>query len=127
MGVAYYIVLEPEIAGLDMHIDGKRLARHLDPLDAAAQALGVRPLSDFVNVDSAEWADCLDSNTDYDAEQLPVAVSLETFSPVDGLATVRALLAVAVAQLALEDLQVCERILEAAAAEGVGWRLEIDF
>ncbi len=30
MGVAYYIVLDHEIAGLDMSIDGKLLARHLD-------------------------------------------------------------------------------------------------
>ncbi len=122
MGVAYYIVLKPEIAGLDMHIDGKLLARHLDQLDEAARTLGVHPLSDFVSVDSAEWSDYVDSETDHGAGQ-----SLDVFSAVEGLATIKALLTAAASQSALEDLQACERILEVAAAQGVGWRFEIDF
>jgi len=121
MGVAYYIVLETEIEGLDLSMDGKILARQIDLLDAAALDLGVRPLTEFVGMD----ADALEGILGDDAGDIEVP-PLEHFSAEDGLSTIRALLARPEAQPALDDLKECERILRAAAQHQVGWRFQID-
>jgi hypothetical protein len=110
MGSAYYIVLERDIEGLDVMMDGKRLARNIELFDAAAQNLGVRPLSEFVSIDPDEALELLDGADDI---ELP---ELEQFSAQDGLATVRALLPLPEAQPAAQDLKDCERILTVA-----GW------
>lgn len=117
MGAAYYIVLEEEIEGLDSLVDGKALARQIEALDAAAQELGVRPLSEFISMDADSLEDLLG-----DIDVPP----LQHFSAEDGLATIRALLPRSEAQSALDDLKECERILSAAAEHEVGWHFQID-
>jgi hypothetical protein len=87
MGAAYYIVLEREIDGLDTMMDGKKLSRSIESLDAVAERLGVRQLSEFVSIPPEEVAEYLEDTEGLD---LP---PLKQFSAKDGLATVRALLA----------------------------------
>ncbi len=127
MGVAYFIVLERKIDGVDSGMDGKCLARNIEALDAAAARLGVRPLSDFLSADPAQVSEFLKG------EGMEVAESefppLRQFAAQDGLLTVRALAAHAAAKAdgVARDLHECERILTAAAAHGVGWHFEVDF
>jgi len=121
MGVAYFIVLERAIAGVDTMMDGKLLARTSDVLDALAPKLGVRPISEYVSIDPEQAAEFIDGAVG-DVELPP----LQQFSAEDGLATVRTLLTRAEAKPALHDLRDCERILTAAAEHGVGWHFEID-
>jgi hypothetical protein len=120
MGAAHYIVLEREIEGLDTAMDGKSLSRHLDALDAAAQQLGVRPLSGFFSMPPDELREFMDGADDV---ELP---PLTQFSAQEGLTTIRALLTRPEAQPAVQDLQDCERILGEALKHGVGWHFQID-
>lgn len=123
MGAAYFIVLERKIEGLDSDIDGKWLARQAGHLDVAARELGVRPLSEFFSIDPEEAADFMECENVADVELPP----LQYFSAQDGLATVRALLPRPEAKDAIHDLKDCERILSAAAKQGIGWYLACDF
>lgn len=126
MGVAFYVVLERKIDGLDIGMDGKSLARHIESLDVAARELGLRPLSEFYSADPEEMAEFIEGEgiAGSDGELAP----LEQFSAEEGLATVRALAshAVARAEGVARDLRECERILSSAAQRGVGWHFEID-
>jgi hypothetical protein len=127
MSAAYFIALEREIEGLDTSMDGKSLSRHIESLDAAAHQLGVRPLSEFFSADPGEAAEMMgDEGIDAAGIVLP---PLQQFSALDGLATVRALnLHIPPnAEHVDEDLRECERILSAAAQQGVDWRFDIDF
>ena len=120
MGVAYYIVLEKKIDGLDTMMCGKLLANHIESLDLVASDLGVRPLSEFYSIDPEEAAEL--AEMDVSEVKLP----LEQYSAEDGLVTVRALLPRPEAQPVLHDLKDCERILTSAAQHGVGWHFQID-
>ncbi len=125
MGVAYFIVLERKIDGLDAIFDGKMLALAAEDLDAIAPQLGVRTISEFISIDPAQAASFMnDEGIDVGNMELP---ALQQFSAQDGLATVRALLTRPEATPAVQDLQDCERILSIAAQHGVGWHLEVDF
>lgn len=120
MGAAHYIVLEKEIDGLNIMMDGKSLSRHIEALDAAARELGIRPLSAFFSMPPDELAEFMDGA---EGVELP---PLRQFSAQDGLATVRALLPRPEAQPSIQDLQACERILSTAAQHGVRWHFQID-
>jgi hypothetical protein len=123
MSLAYYIVLEKKIDGLDTMMNGKSLAHHIESLDEAAKKLGVRPLSDFVSVSSEEIVELLGDDVE-GSKPWP----LEQFPAKDGLATVSALLAYTQVHTdhVAEDLRECELILKAAAEHGVGWHFQID-
>ena len=126
MGVVHFIVLERKVDGLDTCMDGKSLSRHIESLDEAARELGVHPLSDFFSADPQEMAAFMEGEgIDAGGGELP---PLQQFTAQDGLATVRALAAHAVARAdgVAQDLRECERILSAAAQHGVGWHFEID-
>ena len=126
MGAAYFIVLERKIDGLDTSMDGKSLSRHIESLDEAARRLGVRPLSEFFSVDPKQAADFMEGEGMHVGDlELP---PLQQFTAEDGLATVRALSAHSAAQAdgVAQDLSACERILSAAAMDGVGWHFEVD-
>ena len=125
MGVAYFIVLERKIDGLDDMIDGKLLAKIAEILDATAPELGVRPISEFISVDPKQAEEFM-SGEGIDAGDIELP-PLQQFSAQDGLATIRALMTRPEAKAAIHDLKDCERILSAAAQHGVGWHLEVDF
>lgn len=127
MGAAYFIVLERPIDGLDTGMDGKSMTRHLASLDEAARQAGVRPLSEFFSASPADALEFMEGEgVDPGDIELP---PLQNFPARDGLATVKALLPHPVAQAdgVARDLRDCERILEVAERNGVGWHFEIDF
>lgn len=127
MGVAYYIVLERKIDGLDTGMDGKSLSRHIETLDDAVRELGVRPLSEFFSADREQMAEFMaGEGIEAGDVELP---ALQQFTAQDGLATIQALTAHAAARTdgVAQDLRECERILSAAAQHGVGWHFEVDF
>ena len=59
MSVAYYIVLDRRIEGVDTTMDGKCLARAAEILDGIAESLDVRPISDFLSADPVQAAEFL--------------------------------------------------------------------
>jgi len=130
MGVAYYIVLERDIEGLDTMMDGKSLAKAWDELDTVAGSLGITTLSEFISIDPEMAAEFLDE-VDAESVKLP---PLKQFSSDGGLKTVQALLAHLTAnpesapraEGVLMDLRECERILSEASREGVKWHFAID-
>jgi hypothetical protein len=133
MGVAYFIVLEHKIEGLDTIMDGKCLAKAAEVLDAVAPQLGVRPISEFISTDPEQAAEFLeDEGADVGAIKLP---PLQQFAAQEGLTTVRALMThvqsqpqiVKQADGVIQDLRECEHVLNIAAQHGVGWHFEIDF
>ncbi len=127
MGVAYFIVLERKIDGLDTCMDGKCMSRHMEALDEAAGELGVRPLSEFFSADPQQLAEFMEGEGVDVGDTAPPP--LQQFSVQDGLATIRALAghSASRAEGVTEDLRECERILIAAAEHGVGWHFEVDF
>ncbi len=136
MGVAYFIVLDRKIEGLDANMNGKLLAQAAQALDTVAERAGVRPLSQFISVDPEQAADFLEGEGgEASAFEIP---PLRQFPAQEGLTTVRALLdyfqshpaePVGINELSpvLQDLKECERILSAAAQHNVKWHLEVDF
>jgi hypothetical protein len=124
--MAYFIVLERKIEGVDSEMDGKGLSRHIELLDSAAVRLGVRPLSEFFSISAESAQDLLgaDGFEDGDFELPP----LQQFSAREGLETVKALLADRqfLSEHVIVDLHECERILTVAADRGVVWHFEID-
>lgn len=126
MGAAFYIVLENKSGGLDTNLDGKSFTREIDALDDAARELGVRPLSEFYSADPEALAEFLEEAglEDGDMEISP----MEYFSAQEGLATLQALKGHPSAQDegVAADLKECERILTAAAQQGVAWRFDMD-
>jgi hypothetical protein len=125
--MAYFIVLEREVDGLDTGMDGKGLSHQIELLDDAARQAGVRPLSEYFSVDPAQAAEFMEGEG-IDAGEIELP-PLQQYSAEDGLATVRALLPLPVAmdKHVAMDLRDCERILVAAAQHGVGWHFEVDF
>jgi len=124
--MAYFIVLENKIDGLDTLTDGEGMSRHMESLDEAARQLGVRPLAEFFSIDPEQAAEFMEGEgMDAGEVKLP---ALEQFSAEDGLATVRALLPHPAAQAddVATDLRECERILGVAAKHGVRWHFEVD-
>jgi hypothetical protein len=120
MGAAYYIVLEKPLAGLDTMMDGMSLSWHMETLDVLARQMGVRPLSEFFSMGPEELAEFLEGPVE--SESPP----LRQFAAREGLATVKALLARPEARAAWHDLRDCERILTAAAEQGVAWHFQAD-
>ena len=126
MGAAYFIVLERNMDGVDTGMDGKGLSGHMESLDEAARKLGVRPLSEFFSADPEQLAEFMEGEGVDVGDVAPPAP--QQFSAHDGLATIRALAAHAIAGAdgVEQDLRDCERNLSAAAQHGVNWHFEID-
>jgi hypothetical protein len=132
MGTAYFIVLERPAAGLDTSMDGKSLAREIEDLDWTAKEIGVRPLSEFVSVNPEMALEFLEGEG-VSTSDIPL-LELQQFSAEDGLKSVRMLLREIQAWVpgtkdtsgVLADLRECERILDAAARQGVRWHFELD-
>jgi hypothetical protein len=133
MGTAYFIVLERPVAGLDTSMDGKSLAKDVADLDWTAKEIGVRPLSEFVGLNPEMAREFLEGD---DVSTSDIALpELQQFSAEDGLKSVRMLFREIQAWVpgskdtsgVLADLRECERILDAAAGQGVRWHFEVDF
>jgi hypothetical protein len=126
MGSALYIVLEKEIPGLDLNIDGKMLSKAEEALAEAAERLGVCPLMEFFGASEEGMAQLPDEDTA--GIDIPTA---EWFDAEEGLKTVDALLREVdrspEIKAAKDDLLGCQRILREAQKHGVRWHLAVDF
>ncbi len=146
MSVAFFIVTEQPVEGLDTFVDGKALA-HCRPagvkarggrqadrhLEALAREAGVKPFMEFFSESPENIRELLD---EVEVEAPDVEMPPEQwFSAAEGLATVRGLLshltahpeATADAEHVLEDLRQFETVLSQLDAAGVRWHLAVDF
>ena len=124
MSVAWYIVLERPIPGLDHGVNGQALAQSGKLLDALASQEGVPQLMEFFSISPAEVA-ALGLNLKREPEPE------KWFAAGDGLKTVRALLTKAesegLSERIVNDLNEFERVQSVAAREGVRWHLAVDY
>ena len=134
MSSAIFIVLDKVEPGLDAFVNGKTLARHFEALEALAEQLGVRPLSDFVRIDFDEVAAVLEDETldrSFPPQECPDAADL--YDPEEGLTSVRALLGylreepTEEAQGICMDLMEFEEVLKRAAAVSATFCLNWDY
>lgn len=133
MGVAFYIVPEREVPGLDVFVDGKPLAhvKH-GQLDRLAAQAGVKPLTDFYGMPPEE----AESIIEEEGLELPEGgfPPTEWFSAEDGLVTVRGLIsylesnptAITNTRDVIDDLLGFEEVLGGLASENVRWYLAVD-
>ncbi len=131
MSLAYYMVAETDIEGLDLFVDGKALA-HADQqrLSALCEALKVRDLMDFVSIGTDELEDLFDDGAAPD--ELP---DEQWFTAAEGLACVRALRErlrsgpgdLHDTEAVAEDLEAMESALVKLEQQGVRWHLAIDY
>jgi hypothetical protein len=135
---ALYIVLEKEIPGLELCVDGKALSRSEKQLDRLAKRLRVTPLMDFFSANADELTNFLEGEfeaAEGSAHSIPEVSPERWFDARDGLATVRALRehlgehpdAVQNCERVLSDLGDFTKVLERAASAGVRWHLAVDF
>ena len=123
MGAALYIVAKDKPEEMDLFVNGKALSKGSARLSSAAKKLGVRELMGFFSQNPKEAAEFVE-----DASSLPPE---QWFDPVDGLATVRALIshfAPSKADTAVvDDLREFEVVLQRLQAAGLRWHLAVDF
>ena len=55
MSVAYFVVLNADDPGFDPFVDGKMFAKHLQRIDGAATALGLRSFENYAWQDLSEF------------------------------------------------------------------------
>ena len=131
MSVAWYIVLEKQVAGLDSGLNGKAVGHAGTLLNSLAKEARVKPLMDFFATSPLEMSTFADdSGVEIDDSDLP---SEKWFPAEDGLKTVSALIKAVKgkklnrAKEILDDLRRFEQVLHAAAMNGVKWHLAVDF
>lgn len=134
MSLAFYIVLEQELALFDPLVDGKALAHAPEPeLTMLAERLGVPPLISFFGAEPDEMDLLADEGVEDDFAGIGMP-QLQWFDADAGLTTVRALLRhleqspgdLANAPIIVGDLQAFERVLGEAAARKIRWHLAIE-
>ena len=134
MSNALYVVLDQEIPGFDLFVNGKFIAEESDELDRIATKLGVTPLMDFFSTSPEEMTDFLDAEDVGKISDMKLEKE-SWFNPEDGLRTVKALLSdftekstkVENLQGVVSDLREFEQVLLKAKNHGVKWHLSIDF
>jgi hypothetical protein len=130
VSLAWYIVLERTIPGVETFINGKAVARAGELLDSLANDAGVSPLSNFFSA-SAEELTGFAADHGVNMKELGTAPSEEWFSPQDGLTTIAALMGAAetrkMDETILQDLKAFQSVLRAAQANGVRWHLAVDY
>jgi hypothetical protein len=137
MSLAYFIVPEQDVPGLDCFVDGKALARFPEGLlNRLCAEAGARPLSEFVSQNPEESAAFFEGEG---IDPPPGGFPAEQwFAAAEGLRTVRALLAQPdrlkqglgshwTLDAVLGDLQDYERVLIGLERAGVRWHLAVDF
>ena len=144
MGIMMFVTLERPIRGLKDKLGGKGLAWSHVQLDQLATELSLSPLSDYVSQTPDEAAEMMQGVVELAREyghELPNELAIpeeQWFEAVDGLRTVRGLLAhlkanpsaweqlgdpdiprEGLAEIVLEDLSETGRILSAAERKNV--------
>ena len=130
-----YIVVQGEDPGFDTYVNGRSLARHEDALERLALRLGVRPLIEFFSADENSMSLLIEEGAG-NQELIRRLPPPQWYSPEDGLATVRALLAALRDEpqvLGTEGGQVLSElreylvVLEKTEARGMRWHLAVSW
>ncbi len=130
MGVAVFVSLEKEIAGVQpLDVDGKFLAKAQDALDEFVSKQGLKTIAEMTSFSDEEIEDFFDEGS-----EVPQTEEL-WFSASDGLATIRAILKhlnenpdfVKRSYDVREDLLSIETILIAADAQQSRFHFSLDF
>ena len=131
MSVAWYVVLEREIAGVDARVNGKALGRAGKVLEMLAKELGVVPLMQFYSAAPEELAGFADEHG-IDGTRIKMTQE-KWFEAEDGLRSVRGLIragerkGVVGSDPIVDDLRAFEKVLERAKEAGVRWHLAVDY
>ena len=147
MGASFYITSEEHSEFVCLEIAGKSLLKAGDELERLAKSLEVTPLSSFLSTDPNEAFQLMEVPDEYFDEEtggydhaaveewLGFDMPEETwFGPSHGLMTVRALLGhllkdasgIPDSEGVIQDLQDCERVLEALEESGIRWHFAAD-
>jgi hypothetical protein len=135
MAASMYIVVEGEDPGYDIFVNGRALARHEDALERLALKLGARPLIEFFSADENSMALLIEEGGG-NPELIRRLPPPQWYAASDGLATVRALLAVLrddPLQLGTEGPQVLAeleeyaRVLERTVLAKLRWHLAVSW
>ncbi|MGC2613619.1 MAG: hypothetical protein WA354_06290 [Terracidiphilus sp.] len=135
MATSLYIVVEGEDPGFDIFVNGNALARNEDALERLAEALHVAPLLQFFSADENSMCLLLDQGAG-DPEWALNLPEPQWFDPVDGLATIRALIRFLVeapvsfgseTMPVLGELREYERVLEKARMHKLRWHLAVSW
>jgi hypothetical protein len=131
MSVAWYIVLEKKIAGVDARVSGKALGRAGKVLEMLAKELGEVPLMQFYSAAPEELTGFAE---EHGMERTRIKSRQKRwFDAEDGLRSVRGLIragerkGVVRTDPIVDDLKAFERVLEAARVNGVRWHLAVDY
>lgn len=131
MSLAFYIVVNSKVEGLDTFVDGKAVGHaNQTALTTLCKKLNVRPLEEFISQDPEEMSEFLEDHG-IEADNLQE----QWFDAEDGLATVSALrrylsenpTALKNSEALCEDLAEYERVLEGIKKENVQWHFAVDF
>lgn len=133
VSLAYFIVTDKEVEGLDTFVNGKAVAHASEKgLAKLCGQLEVRPLTDFISQSPEELAELLDDLGSDVPEPLPEEA---WFTPEEGLMTVRALIAhlsgnpgaLRNAVAIVDELREYEAVLSRLIGPGVRWHFSVDF
>jgi hypothetical protein len=120
-------MLESEVKGIELNVDGTGIAQDQEMLDKIAQDIGSIPLSNFFSIDEERVLDLLGEDTT--SMDIPDEC---WFDPKDGLSTVQSLLnyirenSIQINENTVADLLNYEEILKEAVIQDVRWHLAID-
>ena len=133
MSVAFFIVTEREVEGLETFVNGKAIAKVSDKeMQKLCTVAGVKSIYDFVSADPEELAEFLGDEGADESEELPAE---QWFEPQEGLEWTTKLVAYLNANPAaikgtsgvLSDLAEYEQVFKGMQSHGVRWHFAVDF
>jgi hypothetical protein len=133
MSVAFFIVTDRKVDGLDTFVNGKDIARVSDKeLAKACIAAGVKSIYDYVSQDPDELRDFLESEGLEESGDLPPE---EWFNAEDGLNWTIKLAeylrtnptVIKNSSNVLSDLAEYEVVFKGLQAHGIRWHFEVEF
>lgn len=125
-----YIVLERELPGTDIYVNGNFLSKNKDTLEKVAKKLGVATLMSFFSASPDEIASLME--VDVDSVKGNPKYEEKWFAAEDGLRTVNSLLGtlsgsgIGDVDRVEADLREFTKVLELAKSNGIRWHLAID-
>jgi len=135
MAASMYIVVEGEDPGYDIFVNGRALARYEDALERLALKLGVKPLIEFFSADENSMALLIEEGAG-NPELMRRLPPPQWYIAGDGLATVKALVAVlqddplllgTEGPQVLAELLEYERVLDRTVKAGLRWHLAVSW
>ena len=126
---SFYIVLDKEIPGVYVYVNGNFLSRNNDELEQIAKRLKITPLMSFFSISQEEVSSFAEGH----GVELTAVPEEKWFAADEGLTTLNTLLAsLSESKLAHSDRVEAElrefvSLLEAVKANGVRWHLAIDY